>query len=141
MTKTIIKQIKNSNLKNAQIAFTKYGQIPKEFQVPTPEQMKLGDYVCDHSCDVEHEQTINNKKFITSVIWTTDSGCGIFPLNTIIGNQWLTTIKEVHEPICTWDNGLTDLAELILDCDINTEPNIAIQESITLLKQLLKENS
>lgn len=139
-TTPAIKQLGGSPLGEAQVAVTQLDPLPDGFILPTVSEMKNGNEICDHPCDVEHEQVVDGRHFITSVIWTTDSGYGTFPRETIIGCQWVTTIKEWHEPICCWDNGWDDVVEVILDCDADSPDDVAITESMRILADVLDGN-
>ena len=132
-----IRDIRLPNAERGQVAVTVASALPDGFSLPPLDGMSCGNVVCDHSCDVEHEQTVDGRRFVTSVIWTTDAGFGTFPRDSIIGCQWIASIKEWHEPICHWDNGWDDVIEVMLDCDAGTPTDVAIPAAMAALADVV----
>ena len=129
-----IKPLVGSPLGKAQVAITQLSELPDGFVVPSVDEMAFGPEICDHSCDVEHEQVVDGRRFVTSVIWTSDGGVGTFPNESIIGCQWLATINEWHEPIGRWYNGWEDeRVAVTLDCDADAPTDVAIAEAMRVL--------
>lgn len=129
----IIKPLVGSPLGKAQVALELLGELPAGFVVPSVGEMANGDEVCDHSCDVEHAQEVDGRRFVTSVVWTTDGGVGTFPRETIIGCQWIATVQEEVEAVRIFDTGWEEVVEVILDCDADAPEDIAIAEAMKAL--------
>lgn len=135
----ITKKFDHEILGPCQMVVTSIGELPEGFILPgIGEMTQDGPEMCDHPCDFEHEQEVDGRHFITSVIWTSDGGYGAFPEGTeLIGCQWLGRIHEWHEPVSHWDNGWSEVVEVILDCDPDKDERTSVEVTMGLLSEAI----
>ena len=135
----ITRKFDHETLGPCQAVVTSSGDLPGGFVLPGIDEMTQdGDEMCDHPCDFEHVQEVDGRRFVTSVIWTSDGGYGAFPKGVeLVGCQWLGRVHEWHEPVCHWDNGWSEVVEVILDCDSDGNERTAAEVTMGLLSEVL----
>jgi hypothetical protein len=107
--------------------------VPSGYRLPALDEMAYGDLRCDHSCDVEHVQEIDGTDYATSIVWTTDGGCGELPA-PMIGCQWIGSIERYADPASWRDPEWETVHEVMLDCDADTPDREAIEVVYNLLR-------
>ena len=112
--------------------------LPAGYALPPYEAMAPGDVVCDHSCDVEHVQVVDGTEYVTSIVWTTDGGIGpaLGPAEAI-GCQWLASVSRLSRKASWREDRLFRLMELVLDCETDTDDEVARRTCHDLLARLV----